>query len=333
MRRTLAIDAGGTSTRAALVDDTGGVLGFGRAASGNPTASGVERAAAQLADAASTALDEASTTVGPGSIVVVTQAGQASPAYRAALDTHFGTLGFDEVVVEPDLLGMYGSGTPEQTGAVLIAGTGSVAGRIEDGALVQEVGGAGWLLGDGGSGFWIARRIVRAVAADLDGLGPATALTPLLVEALGLPAPGDGPGRRSSTLDRLIHVVHEDRPVSIARVAPLAFAAVGDPVAATILREAISRLSSLVRAVHPPGVAPGTLVLGGSVLVDGLLVHEPTTRERLHEASRGADLVTVRDGLVGAACLGLRRLGIEIDDAVFERLCRALTPPTRMETP
>ena len=39
----LAVDAGGTSTRAVVVDRAGHVLGYGRAAGGNPTSAGIAR--------------------------------------------------------------------------------------------------------------------------------------------------------------------------------------------------------------------------------------------------------------------------------------------------
>ncbi len=334
MKTTLAVDAGGTSSRAALVDASARRLGSGRAGGGNPTSSGVDAAAMQIALAARAALDQAGNTpsgpaVETGSPVVITQAGLVSDAYRRALDAHLRPLGLGPVVIEPDLLGMYGSGSASPDGIVLVAGTGSVAGRIRDRRVVREVGGAGWLLGDGGSGFWIARRVIRAVAADLDDIGPRTGLTPLLCQMIGT-APETTTSdhthrRRSSALDALIRSVNDGPPIAIARLAPLAFLAT-DEVAVAILDAAVDRLERLVERVTDPDSddRDATLVVGGSVLVDGLLPAVGSARERLSAAAAGARLVPVADGLVGAAALGLRMLGEDVDDATLGRLRRDL---------
>src|ERR1700710_118765 len=51
----IAVDAGGTSTRAVWLASDGTLLGYGRAAGGNPVSRGLGIAAAQLADAVSQA--------------------------------------------------------------------------------------------------------------------------------------------------------------------------------------------------------------------------------------------------------------------------------------
>ena len=53
MLSVLAIDAGGTSTRAVIVDEDGSCLGFGHSGGGNPISAGFEPALASLAAAAS----------------------------------------------------------------------------------------------------------------------------------------------------------------------------------------------------------------------------------------------------------------------------------------
>ena len=63
-----------------------------------------------------------------------------------------------------------------------------MAARIRGGRLDRVVGGKGWLLGDAGGGFWIGHAVARAVVASLDGQGPDTALTDLVLEALGIEA-------------------------------------------------------------------------------------------------------------------------------------------------
>ena len=57
MLSVLAIDAGGTSTRAVIVDEAGNCLGFGHSGGGNPISAGFEPALASLAAATRMALE------------------------------------------------------------------------------------------------------------------------------------------------------------------------------------------------------------------------------------------------------------------------------------
>lgn len=76
--------------------------------------------------------------------------------------------------------------TAGRAGLIVIAGTGSVGrGRDSQGRVVR-VGGWGHQFGDEGSAYWIGREAVRATAAQHDGTGQSTALTPLLFNRLSV---------------------------------------------------------------------------------------------------------------------------------------------------
>ena len=63
----------------------------------------------------------------------------------------------------------------------MVAGTGSVVfGENAAGRDVARTGGWGYVFGDEGSGFGLARDGVRAALDALDDVGPATALVPVL---------------------------------------------------------------------------------------------------------------------------------------------------------
>ena len=62
----------------------------------------------------------------------------------------------------------FATGTSSPSGTVLVAGTGSIAGRIVDHRMVGQSGGYGWLIGDDGSAFWLGREAVRATLKLLD---------------------------------------------------------------------------------------------------------------------------------------------------------------------
>jgi len=82
------------------------------------------------------------------------------------------------------------AGVGDASGVVIICGTGSIAfGRSADRAA--RAGGWGHVLGDEGSGYWIGRRALRAVARAADGRGPATSLTPRVLNHFAVTKPQD----------------------------------------------------------------------------------------------------------------------------------------------
>src|SRR4029077_20994861 len=122
-------------------------------------------------------------------LVVLAMAGAGRTSVAAEIRRRLAGLGLDAPRgVGADLLATYFSGTHRPDGYAVIAGTGAGAIRVEDGRQVAVADALGWLLGDEGSGFWIGQRVVRAALADLDGRGPSTALTQLLLARLGVPA-------------------------------------------------------------------------------------------------------------------------------------------------
>ena len=320
MTLLLAVDAGGTSTRALVLDTAGSVLGFGRAGGGNPTSRGVPGAVSAIVAAATQAAGRAEIGLDASdSAATIAMAGQQTTDFAGELRNRLGRLGWSRVALQHDLLGAFGSGTWELDGYALIAGTGSVAARVSGGDLVQVVGGRGWLLGDAGSGFWIGHQVARAVIAALDGQADATALTPLVIEGAGIALPGDSAQERITALRSLIAVLYAQQPVQLAALAPLPFAVPDDPIARQILVAASGALADLVAAVQVPGVT-GPIVVGGSVVVQGLLAAAPALRRDLVPIGDDATLIPVSDGVLGAAVLALREAGVDVDSAFFDRL-------------
>ena len=315
----LVIDAGGTSTRAAIVDSSGRCLGYGRAGGGNPTSAGITSAVAAVGLAAEQARAGSDITGGPPHLVVIALAGENTAAFREQVSARLAPLGFGPVIVEPDLLGMFHSGTHHRDGYVLVAGTGAVAARVAGGELDHVVGGKGWLLGDAGSGFWIGHQVARAVVAALDGQGPATALTALVLKTVSISGAADSPAGRAQALKQLVSILYSWRPVQLSEFAPLAFRVHEDPVARGILVAASAALAELLSAVRAPNLA-GPVIAGGGVLIGGFLAAPPGLREQLVLPTNNASVIPVADGVVGAAVLALRSVEIDVDETLWHTI-------------
>jgi N-acetylglucosamine kinase-like BadF-type ATPase len=103
----LAVDAGGTSTRAVALDSSGYAYGYGLAGSGNPTAAGIYSAVTAIADAAS--LARAGVPVDAESLAVLAMAGVKSSPFAEQVTARLAGLGWAQVVLQHDLLGTFHS--------------------------------------------------------------------------------------------------------------------------------------------------------------------------------------------------------------------------------
>jgi glucosamine kinase len=298
-------DLGGTSTRVLVAGVDGRRLGTARAAGGNPTSHGPERAAAQLVDAMRRALDG----LDPASVraVVVGVAGgsalddPATARVFADAVAACGTVAVPRFVADAEVA--FCSATPLSSGTVLLAGTGAAAARVRDRRVDALADGFGWLLGDHGSGYWLGREAVRAALAAITGTGQPT----VLAESVPLRLLGhlpDGPVRvRRSAV---IRSVAGRPPVELAALAPLVTAAesAGDAVASAICDAAAAHLVATIGAVREPGEDAPLVLAGG-------LVNQPESaigsRVRALVGARFPGPVLIpADGLVGAAWLAVR---------------------------
>ena len=124
-------------------------------------------------------------------------------------------------------------------GIVLIAGTGSIAVLRNDNGVIQRCGGWGPRIDDAGSGFWIGKQALLAVARELDGRGPST----LLRRPVASHARVDD--NNDNALGTAIRQMADSRA---ARLAPavLQYASEGDAVANDIVLGAVHALCEQV---------------------------------------------------------------------------------------
>lgn len=291
MLLVLGVDAGGTASRAVVATPDGKILGRGSAGPGNPTSEGC-RAARSIGTAIRAALGDndphavRAGVVGLAGIGILTD-----PTISAAFHAEWTATGLTcPVTTVGDAVTAFAAGTPAASGAVLIAGTGAVAARIENRRITRTADGLGWLLGDEGSGLWLGLQAIRAAArspmSTRDGLAAKIAAH-------------TGAGSR----DELVHWAGRQPPQAFAVLAPLVCesARAGDPVARRLTTEAGTRLLATLGELGP---LPGPVVLAG-----GLLTADTPVREAVLTGlrSRRTPAATSRDPAVGAAWLAIRQ--------------------------
>lgn len=318
----IGLDAGGTSTRAALISVAGERLGAGRAAGGNPTTHGAAVAAARLLDALRGALAATDPTLVRTGTIGLAGAGRlvSDPDGRAAFDQAWRAAGLRcPYTVVSDALAGYAAGTPQPYGTIVISGTGAIAAEIRGFRVARMADGHGWLLGDAGSGFWLGREAVRRTLADLDAGHEPDMLGGCVLTEL-LPA-----GRRIApsrvVAETLVQAVTRRPPVDLAALAPVVLRAheSGDAVAREIVDEAARQLSASVARIRPPD-AETPIVLGGGLLTAATPLSH-AVRAELRQRWPAAPLRIAEDAAAGAAWLAARDLPDAADlVAVHRRL-------------
>ncbi|MFH7599708.1 BadF/BadG/BcrA/BcrD ATPase family protein [Streptomyces racemochromogenes] len=310
MTLVLGIDAGGTSLRAAVADLAGGPL-LATATAGPANARSVPESvlAERLGHAIGGVLPEGraadvrSVVAGIAGTGIPGQRGDrgqalAARALRTALARHGVRAARVRITADAEIAFAGAPGTPPD-GLAVIAGTGAAAARMRAHRLTATADGCGWLTGDDGSGFWIAREGVRRALRALDGRGPGTVLVGRFAEAFRGPAP-EGPSLRFVLVDGALGLAE---PVRLARYCPVVVraAAEGDAVAGRILDEAADLLAQSAAALRPLRGEP-------LVTVGGLLGPEGPLLERFAARVAAWGLVPhpVADGLKGAVALARR---------------------------
>jgi glucosamine kinase len=236
----IGIDAGGTKTDAVLADGHGEVIARARRGGANLAAHGELAVEKTLHEVIDDVLGEAHARP---DVICLGSAGVDRAEDNAIIQAIMRRIGARaRVLITNDALIALVAGAGLAPGIVVIAGTGSIAYGRNSRNEAARAGGWGYILADEGSGFWIGRQALRAVVREADGRGPATSLTPLVLEFFGVTRP-----------EQLVREVyrHYLKPSDIARCASLVeqARAAADPVAVHITSVAADELAAAVRSV------------------------------------------------------------------------------------
>jgi N-acetylglucosamine kinase-like BadF-type ATPase len=240
----LGVDGGQSSTIAVIGDATGRIVGWAHAGPCNHV--GAEEGRAKFLRVMRECATQA-----------VTRAGldpKERPHFRAAClgmsggpDDKAGLLAelfdADHVVVTHDARIAWAGATEGLPGLIVIAGTGSIAYAENAQGEEARAGGWGYIFGDEGGAFDIARQALRAALREHEGWGPRTALTPAILELTGAVNANDA-------LHRFYTVEWPRSRVATLAVAVDRIAEEGDPVAGDILRQSAQQLALLAASVR-----------------------------------------------------------------------------------
>lgn len=262
----LGVAAEASTVSALLAAPDGEILGTGRAAGANPSAYPMDLITDRLASAVTGALGSTDPSFLVGAVVGIAGYSRLGPGVLRSTWDRLGVRCPVRVVANPVVA--FASGTSAPCGAVLIAGTGTIAAWIADGEVRHRIDGHGWLVGDDGSGFWLGRQAVRAVLAELDGRGEPTLLRHAV---LGTVCGDLVPSDTADQLSLLRDAVYTQPPIALRRFAGLvpAAAEAGDRVAKRIVDRSVRLLVDTFAAVFDelPLTGDAPIVLAGQLLV------------------------------------------------------------------
>lgn len=267
----LGLDGGGTQTRWALADASGQLLGEGAVA----PISGLQLASPQGRERLLHTLYELATqlqSLGAPGALYAGITGLAGPGSgRAMADLMAQALGIapSRAACSSDIELAHRAAFEPGEGYLLYAGTGSIAAFVDTQGQLQRAGGRGAILGDEGSGYWIAREALADVwrAEDVaPGSWQDSLLARQLFERLG--------GSDWATSRAFVYSGERGAMGQLA-LAVAAAAQAGDAQAQALLRRAGQELARLALALvgrygPRPVVACGRALLLHSALTESL---------------------------------------------------------------
>ncbi|CAG0945339.1 glucosamine kinase [Anaerolineae bacterium] len=314
----IGIDAGATHTRARVANEHGEMIGAGEAGAGNPHARGIEAAQNEILTAIQRACDDARVAKQDIAAACLGIAGVGRADERAVWTTWAQEYIAPRVEILNDGEIVIAAGSPENWGVALIAGTGSSAwGKSRDGTLARA-GGWGYLIGDEGSGFDLARGALRAATQAADGRGESTRLLDAILEFWNLREPME-----------LIARVYRSglKPGDMAQLAPivLRLAAEGDAIAQALVMNAGESLAVAIGAVARALKIENEKI--PLALTGGLFLEAETLRAQLLAAARMRGFIFEPVTLVHEPVNGAVRIALEMLRGQPARHKQAGEPP------
>jgi N-acetylglucosamine kinase-like BadF-type ATPase len=305
----LAVDGGNSKTDVVLVDTDGRTLGRARGPGSSPHHLGT----AGAVDLLDKLIDEVAAQAGLpperpfAALAEIYLAGVDFPNEQQEVAEAVGQQGWaSEHVVDNDTYALLRAGTDSPDAVAVVCGAGINCVAVAADGRHARFASLGRISGDWGGGWELGDQALWSAARAVDGRGPATALSAMVPRHFGLP---DVPAVYEAIHFRRLD---QDRLIELAPTV-LAASRNGDAVARSIVLTLADEIVTMVRAALARlGTIdlPTVVVLGGGVLTSRDPVLLDAIDTRLAETVPSArSVVTEVDPVVGAALLGLDRLG------------------------
>jgi glucosamine kinase len=298
-RFVMGVDGGATKTLAAVLDLKERAMYLGHGASSNPDAVGARIATESLLKATDEALSRAGIEREQLDAAVLAIAGTDTDGVagnvRASRPSTW--------VVVNDVVGAWAVATAGRPGVGAISGTGSNVFGVGTNGHAWRAGGWGHVLGDEGSGYWLAVQSIKAALCDRERSGPKTALSAAAMDFFDVPS-----------VEAVATLVYS-KPLTKGEIAAFAIetarvAHAGDAVARGLYQRAARELGGQVAAVIAQTGLTGEFPVGliGSAFKAGALFVEPLTTA-VQETAPQAQVAVVEMAPVGGCLLLAARVG------------------------
>jgi N-acetylglucosamine kinase-like BadF-type ATPase len=298
----LGVDGGQSSTKALVGNARGEVLGQGLGGPCNHAAKaeGRDKLKRALSEAVGQALVPLDLTLTEARFHRICVGMSGGPDDKREIIQHL--IQADSYDVTTDAhIALYGAleGGP---GAVVISGTGSISLSQDGQGRIWRAGGWGYVFGDDGSAFDIARLSLRASLAAEEGWGPGTALRAALLAAT-----------QSGSANQLLHRWYagefsRDQTADWSRLAEEA-ASQGDTVALSILEGAGNSLAQLAataaRMASLPAGNAKVCPIGGVFANSNVMLNFSRSLNSLLGINPAIPAASPADGALQAATKGI----------------------------
>lgn len=253
MKYYIGIDSGGTKTDAVLTSADGCVLIRLRDSGCNPNDTGKESARAKLLGIIlnlTKKSPERVSSVFAGVAGMIGFGNDFTEFLRAST-------GISAVRAETDALPLITGTLYRADGACVISGTGSAC-FVRRGDVLTRIGGWGFMLDSGGSGYDLGRDAIAAALREYDGQGGKTALTGILTKRMGA-HPKD-----------MIPDIYRGGRAYVASFADTVFEGFhsGDSISHDIIKRNAEYIVRLINTASRLFEGSFTVVLGGGVLLN-----------------------------------------------------------------
>lgn len=324
----LGIDGGGTATKCVIADDKGNLLGQGISEPSNYQVVGVRKAIDAVNRTKKQAVETTGIRKAKFEVVCLGLAGVGRLVDHKVIGEALKKLDLaQKIMLDHDASIALAGATICQPGIVIIAGTGTTAFGMNGEGRTARANGWGYVLGDEGSGYDIGQKALRAALRAYDGRGEATFLTSKLIKYFGL-----------KSLPDIVQRVYRNKlsRKEIAALTPLVVesAKKEDKVAALILKETGEELGTsvvaVIKSLKMEKKEFEVAMAGGVFKAEELIL--PYFKGRVKGVAPKARFIEPRfEPVIGAIFLGLRKIGVEIDDKVLKRVKDSYARFRRME--